>query len=48
MRQPGRPVEMIRDVQIAGIAAARKAALTTRNTGHFMDLGIVLIDPWQA
>jgi len=33
-RQIGRPVE-IRDVQIAGIAAARKATLATRNTCHF-------------
>jgi toxin FitB len=46
-RQIGRPVE-IRDVQIAGIAAARKATLATRNTRHFENLGIVLIDPWHA
>jgi predicted nucleic acid-binding protein len=46
-RQIGRPVE-IRDVQIAGIAAARKATLATRNTRHFENLGIVLVDPWQA
>jgi toxin FitB len=46
-RQIGRPVE-IRDVQIAGIAAARKAILATRNTRHFENLGINLIDPWDA
>ena len=46
-RQIGRPVE-IRDVQIAGIAAARKATLATRNTRHFENLGIILIDPWHA
>jgi toxin FitB len=46
-RQIGRPVE-IRDVQIAGIAAARKATLATRNTRHFASLGITLVDPWQA
>ena len=46
-RQIGRPVE-IRDVQIAGIAAARKATLATRNTRHFAGLGIVLVDPWHA
>src|SRR6202023_3613821 len=46
-RQTGRPVE-IRDVQIAGIAAARKATLATRNTRHFEDLGIILVDPWNA
>jgi len=45
-RQIGRPVE-IRDVQIAGIAAARKATLATRNTRHFENLGIILVDPWQ-
>lgn len=41
----GRAVE-IRDVQIAGIAAARRATLATRNTRHFSDLGIDLINPW--
>ena len=46
-RQIGRPVE-IRDVQIAGIATARKATLATRNTRHFENLGIILIDPWHA
>lgn len=46
-RREGRPVE-IRDVQIAGIVAARKAALATRNTRHFEGLGIPLIDPWNA
>ena len=46
-RQIGRPVE-IRDVQIAGIAAARKATLATRNTRHFENLGIILVDPWHA
>jgi predicted nucleic acid-binding protein len=43
----GRQVE-IRDVQIAGITAARRAQLATRNTRHFADLGIALIDPWTA
>jgi len=46
-RQIGRPVE-IRDVQIAGIAAARKATLATRNTRHFENLDIILVDPWHA
>lgn len=45
-RAAGRPVE-IRDVQIAGIATARRARLATRNTRHFTDLGIGLIDPWS-
>ena len=38
----------IRDVQIAGIAAARKATLATGNTRHFEHLGITLMDPWHA
>ena len=46
-RQIGRPVE-IRDLQIASIAAARKATLATRNTRHFEHLGIILVDPWQG
>jgi len=45
-RQIGWPIE-IRDAQIAGIAAARKATLATRNTRHFENLGIILVDPWQ-
>ena len=43
----GRTVE-IRDVQIAGIAAARKATLASHNIRHFENFGIVLVDPWQA
>ena len=46
-RLKGRTIE-IRDVQIAGIAMARKATIATRNTRHFEDLGIALIDPWSA
>jgi toxin FitB len=42
----GRPVE-IRDVQIAGIAVARKGTLATRNTRHFLGIGLVLVDPWS-
>lgn len=38
----------IRDVQIAGIATARRAQLATRNTRHFTDLGIALLDPWST
>jgi predicted nucleic acid-binding protein len=46
-RKMGRSLE-IRDVQIAGIAIARKATIATRNIRHFEDLGIPLIDPWSA
>lgn len=45
-RRAGRPVE-IRDVQIAGIARARKATLATRNVRHFEGLGLELVDPWS-
>jgi predicted nucleic acid-binding protein len=45
-RKVGRPVE-IRDLQIAGIAIARKAKLATRNIRHFEGLGVELIDPWR-
>lgn len=38
----------IRDVQIAGIATARRASLATRNTRHFDGLGIDLLDPWSV
>jgi toxin FitB len=41
----GRPIET-RDIQIAGIAAARRATLATRNTRHFQGLGIPLVNPW--
>jgi len=38
----------LRDSMIAGIALARRAALATRNLRHFDDLGIELVDPWNA
>ncbi|MEK7475171.1 MAG: type II toxin-antitoxin system VapC family toxin [Candidatus Coatesbacteria bacterium] len=43
-RRAGRPVE-IRDIQIAGIAAVQNATLATRNTRHFQDFGIRLVNP---
>jgi predicted nucleic acid-binding protein len=46
-RRAGRTVE-IRDVQIAGIAKARKATLATRNTRHFEGCGVVFVDPWAT
>ena len=45
-RSAGRNVD-IRDVQIAGITAARRASLATRNIRDFDDIGITLINPWQ-
>jgi predicted nucleic acid-binding protein len=43
----GRPGE-IRDTMIAGIVLAHHAALATRNTAHFGDTGVPLINPWAA
>lgn len=45
LRAAGSPVE-IRDVEIAGIVKARNGTLATRNTRHFGEAGIKLIDPW--
>ena len=44
-QQAGRAVE-IRDVQIAGIAVSRRAAVATRNTRHFDGAGVDLMNPW--
>ena len=46
-QRAGRPID-IRDTQIAGIALVRHATLATRNTRHFADLEIKVIDPWRA
>jgi len=46
-QKAGRQVD-IRDTQIAGIALARRATLATRNTRHFRDLKVPVIDPWEA
>jgi predicted nucleic acid-binding protein len=43
----GRPVDL-RDTMIAGIALAQNAALASRNTSHFEDTRIRLINPWTA
>lgn len=42
----GRPVDM-RDTFIAGIALARRATLATRNTRHFDDLFVPVVNPWE-
>jgi len=36
------------DALIAASALTRAARLATRNTKHFVNLGIDLVDPWQA
>jgi hypothetical protein len=45
-QRAGRPVDM-RDTQIAGIAVSRNATLATRNTKHFADIGVHIVNPWQ-
>ncbi len=47
LRSVGRTVQ-IRDVQIAGIIAARHGTLATRNTKHFNDTGVALVNPWET
>jgi toxin FitB len=46
-RAAGRTVDF-RDIEIAGIVAARRATLATHNVRHFQDLGITLVDPWAT
>ena len=43
----GLPVDM-RDLQIAGIVAARRGVLATRNLRDFVNTGISLVNPWDA
>ena len=44
-RKKGRPGDL-RDTMIAGIALAHRATLATRNTAHFEDLTVPIINPW--
>jgi toxin FitB len=43
----GRPGDL-RDTMIAGIALAQHATLATRNTVHFEDTSIPLVNPWTV
>lgn len=43
----GRPGDL-RDTMIAGIVLAHRATLATRNTAHFADLSVPVVDPWSA
>ena len=43
----GRPGEL-RDTMIAGIVLAQRATLATRNTAHFDDVSVPLVNPWVA
>ena len=46
-RSAGQPI-LQADCQIAAIARARDAAVTTRNTGDFALCEIAVIDPWTG
>jgi predicted nucleic acid-binding protein len=46
-RQSGRPIQQM-DACIAAIALANGAILATRNTRHFGELGLDLINPFDA
>jgi toxin FitB len=46
LRLAGRGTD-IRDTMIAGIVAARRGVLATRNTRHFAGTGVRLVDPWS-
>lgn len=41
-------VRDLRDTMIAGIALAARATLATRNTSHFEDLSVPVVNPWGA
>ena len=43
----GRPGDL-RDTMIAGIVISQHGTLATRNTGHFEDTPVPLINPWSA
>jgi toxin FitB len=48
MRQKrGRPGDL-RDTMIAGIVLASQATLATRNTSHFQDLSVPVVNPWTG
>ncbi|MBZ5574616.1 MAG: type II toxin-antitoxin system VapC family toxin [Acidobacteriia bacterium] len=44
-QKKGRPRDL-RDTMIAGIVLAQHATLATRNTQHFDDISVPLINPW--
>jgi toxin FitB len=46
-KRAGRPAE-VRDTMIAGIVLANRATLATRNTQHFQDLPLTVINPWEV
>jgi predicted nucleic acid-binding protein len=44
-QRAGRPGEL-RDTMIAGVVLANHATLATRNTRHFADLPVQVVNPW--
>jgi len=46
-QKKGRPGDL-RDTMIAGIVIAQHASLATRNTAHFDDIPLPLVNPWTA
>ena len=38
----------LRDTMIAGIVLAHHATLATRNTSHFVDLSVPVVNPWDS
>jgi hypothetical protein len=46
-QRAGRPVDL-RDTLIAGVVVARRATLATRNTRHFADVKVPVVNPWTA
>ena len=45
-QRKGRPGDL-RDVMLAGIVLAHHATLATRNTRHFDDLAVAVVNPWE-
>src|SRR5215831_17770100 len=43
----GSPGEL-RDTMIAGVVLASHATLATRNTSHFEDLSVLVVNPWLS
>jgi predicted nucleic acid-binding protein len=43
----GRSIDL-RDTMIAGIVVANHATLATRNTAHFQDISVKIVNPWSA
>jgi toxin FitB len=46
-QRTGQPGDL-RDTMIAGIVIASRATLATRNTRHFAEMPVPVVDPWHA